>query len=53
MRKEDWERKARELQLDHVAAGGFISQDKAERIIEEVYGPEPCEDMELPSSDNR
>lgn len=52
MRKEDWERKARELQLDHVAAGGFISQEQAERIVEEIYGPKPCDDMEPPSSHN-
>mgnify|MGYP000923226371 FL=1 len=50
MKPEDWERKVRDLELDHIAAGGFISHEEAERIIEEVYGPKPCDKMESPTS---
>jgi len=41
MKPEDWERKVRDLEFDHIAAGGFVSHEEAERIIEEVYGPSP------------
>lgn len=53
IKKEDSERKARELQLDRVPAGGFITHVEPEQIVEEVYSPKPCDDTELPSSDNR
>lgn len=46
MTRSEWESKARGLQLDHVAAGGFISLEEAERIIQQVYGPKPCDDEE-------
>lgn len=49
MKPEDWERKVRDLELDHIAAGGFISHEEAERIIEEVYGPKPCDKMGAPT----
>lgn len=52
MKPEDWERKVRELELDHIAAGGFISHEEAERIIEEAYGPKPCDKMEAPTSNS-
>lgn len=53
MSREDWERRVTELQLDHIAAGGFISKGEAERIIEEVYGLKPPDDTEPSSSDKR
>lgn len=40
MTHEERERKIRELELDHIAAGGFVSYEDAEKIIEQVYGPE-------------
>lgn len=52
MTREEWESKVRELELDHIAAGGFISHEEAERIIEEVYGPKPCDKTEAPTSNS-
>lgn len=42
MTLQEWERKVRELELDHIAAGGFISREDAERVVEEAYGPKPA-----------
>lgn len=50
--KSEWEGKARELQLDHVAADGFISLEEAERTIQQAYGPKPCDDEESPAAAN-
>jgi len=36
MTQEERERKIRELIADHYAAGGYISREEAERIIDEV-----------------
>jgi len=38
MTLQEWESKVRELELDHIAAGGFISRDDAEKVVEEAYG---------------
>lgn len=43
MTRQEWEYRVRELELDHIAAGGFISRREAERIVEEVYGPKPSD----------
>lgn len=42
MTLQEWERKVRELELDHIAAGGFISREDAEKVVEEAYGPKPA-----------
>jgi len=42
MTLQEWERKVRELETDHIAAGGFISREDAEKVIEEAYGPKPA-----------
>jgi len=40
MTPEERERKIRELMADHQAAGGYISREEAERIIDEVAAKE-------------
>ncbi len=39
---QEWESKVRRLESDHIAAGGFISREDAEKVIEEAYGPKPA-----------
>lgn len=46
MKRDEWGRKVKELQADHIAAGGFISPSEAERIIEEAYGSRPTREVE-------
>ena len=46
MTLQEWERKVRELETDHIAAGGFISREEAEKVIEEAYGPSPLRRMQ-------
>ena len=41
MTRQEWERKVRELELDHIAAGGFMGREDAEKVVEEAYGPKP------------
>lgn len=53
MRREEWERKVTELQLDHIAGRGFISKEEAEKVIEQVYGLKPPEDTDCLPSDKR
>ncbi|NSW84044.1 MAG: hypothetical protein HPY90_12365 [Syntrophothermus sp.] len=43
---EEWEKKVRELELDHLAAGSHITCREAEEIIAQVYGPKPCKERE-------
>ncbi|HHV77976.1 MAG TPA: hypothetical protein GXX39_11585 [Syntrophothermus lipocalidus] len=47
---EEWEKKVRELELDHLAAGGHITRQEAEEIIAQVYGPKPCEKTVMETS---
>lgn len=42
MTLQEWESKVRELELDHIAAGGSISHEDAEKVVEEAYGPRPA-----------
>lgn len=42
MTLQEWESKVRELELDHIAAGGFISREDAEKVVEEACGPKPA-----------
>ncbi len=44
MTLQEWERKVRELEMDHIAAGGFISREDAEKVVEEAHGPKPGAD---------
>ncbi|MDH7578543.1 MAG: hypothetical protein QHH75_12195 [Bacillota bacterium] len=44
---EEWEKKVRELELDHLAAGGHITRREAEEIIAQVYGPKPREKTDI------
>jgi len=41
MTEEEIQRKIEDLKVDHVAAGGFISHEDAEKIIRKVYDSEP------------
>ena len=41
MTEEELQDKVDALRRDHVAAGGFISQEDAEAIIRKAYGLEP------------
>lgn len=52
MTLQEWERKVRELELDHIAAGGFISREDAERVVEEAYGPKPVASNAQASANN-
>jgi hypothetical protein len=42
MTLQEWESKVRKLELDHVAAGGFISREDAEKVVEQAFGPKPA-----------
>ena len=42
MTLQEWESKVRQLELDHIAAGGFIGREDAEKVVEEAYGPKPA-----------
>ena len=37
MTDEELKKKIEELKADHIAAGGFISDEEAEEIIREIY----------------
>jgi hypothetical protein len=37
MTDEELKKKIEELKADHVAAGGFISDEEAEEVIREIY----------------
>lgn len=39
---QEWESKVRQLESDHIAAGGFISREDAEKVVHEAYGPKPA-----------
>lgn len=38
---EEWDKKVAELQADHIAAGGFITEAEAREIVTQALGPRP------------
>lgn len=53
MKEEELQKKVKKLKLDHIAAGGFISDDEAKKVIKEVYGLEAGTKRETPSRCSR
>ena len=40
MTDEELKKKIEELKADHIAAGGFISDEEAEEVVKKAYGLE-------------
>lgn len=49
MKEEELRKKVKKLKLDHIAAGGFISDEEAKKVIKEVYDLESGTKRETPS----